>query len=159
MASLRVAIAGLGAIGLQAARAVDAGKISGITLAAVSARDAEKARRTFAAFRTLPPILPLADLADAADVVIECVPAAHFRDVAEPAVRRGRIFMPLSVGALLEHFDLVDLALQTGARILVPSGAILGLDAIRAVGEGKVHSVRLVTRKPPASLIGAPFLI
>mgnify|MGYP001358441180 CR=1 FL=1 len=34
-------------------------------------------------------------------MILEAVPAAHFAAIAGPAVARGRIFMPLSVGALL----------------------------------------------------------
>src|SRR5690606_25284863 len=51
------------------------------------------------------------------------------------------------------------LARRSGGRIVVPSGAILGLDAVRAVAEGNVESVRLITRKPPAGLAGAPLLV
>jgi aspartate dehydrogenase len=36
---------------------------------------------------------------------------------------------------------------------------LLGLDAIRAAAEGNIHSVTMVTRKPPRSLIGAPHLV
>src|SRR5262249_59134915 len=78
--------------------------------------------------------------------------------VAEPAIDRGRIFMPLSVGQLLVHADLIERARRTGARILVPTGALLGLDAVRAAAEGEIREVRMVTRKPPAGLEGAPYL-
>jgi len=37
-------------------------------------------------------------------------------------------------------------------------GALVGLDAVTAAAEGKIRSVRLTTRKPPASLAGAPYL-
>jgi len=67
--------------------------------------------------------------------------------------------VPLSVGALLAHPDLEERARATGARILVPTGALIGLDAVRAAAEGKIHSVRMVTRKPPQGLAGAPYLI
>jgi Aspartate dehydrogenase, C-terminal len=40
----------------------------------------------------------------------------------------------------------------------VPSGALFGLDAVTAAAEGRIHSVRLITRKPPRSLMGAPYL-
>jgi aspartate dehydrogenase len=79
--------------------------------------------------------------------------------VASPAIERGRIFMPLSVGALLDHMPLVDLARETGARIIVPTGALLGLDAVRAAAEGRISSARIVTRKPPRGLAGAPLLV
>ena len=41
----------------------------------------------------------------------------------------------------------------------MPSGALLGLDAVRAAKEGTFESVTMVTRKPPAGLAGAPHLI
>lgn len=156
---MKVGIAGLGAIGLKVARSIDEGAIPGLTLAAASARDRDKAARNLATFRSPPKLVRLADLAGEADVVVECIPSKHFREVAEPTVQAGKRLMTLSVGALLDHFDLVDLAWKTGAKILVPSGAILGLDAIRAVAEGNVASVRIVTRKPPAGLEGAPLLV
>ena len=76
--------------------------------------------------RSKPELLGLAALAEAADVIIECLPPQHFAEVARPAIARGRIFMPLSVGALIDHMDLVELARQSGARIIVPTGALLG---------------------------------
>ena len=41
---------------------------------------------------------------------------------------------------------------------MVPTGALLGLDAVSAAAEGQVESVRMTTRKPPAGLKGAPHL-
>jgi aspartate dehydrogenase len=156
--TLRLGIGGLGAIGLAVARKVDAGEIEGITLVAVSARDQEKARTKLAGLRTMPRLVSLAELSDLADVVLEAVPARHFAEIAEPAIAKGRIFMPLSVGQLLGHMHLVERAKSTGARILVPTGALLGLDAVRAVAEGVVASVTITTRKPPRGLAGAPYL-
>jgi aspartate dehydrogenase len=74
-------------------------------------------------------------------------------------VEAGRIFMPLSVGTLLNHMHLIERAKATGARIIVPTGALVGLDAVRAVAEGVIESVRITTRKPPAGLAGAPLLV
>ena len=155
---LSVGIGGLGTIGLKIARALDSGEIEGLKLAAVSARDVAKAEANMADFNAPVPIVPLGELADRCDVVVECAPASAFNDVGLPAVERGRIFLPISVGALLQHMDLVDRARRTGARIVVPTGALIGLDAVRAASEGKIESVRLVTRKPPLGLKGAPYL-
>lgn len=156
--SLRVGLAGLGAVGLPVARKLESG-IDGLTLAAVAVRDADKARRHLPrlgqGIRQGTP----GDLADDCDIVVEGLPPSQFRAVAEPTLRAGRIFMPLSVGQLLEHGDLVALAKQTGGRILVPTGALLGLDALRAAAEGTIHAVTIITRKPPAGLEGAPYLV
>ena len=158
-AAKKLAIAGLGAIGLTLARRVDAGDVPGLVLVAASVRDMARARKATAGLRAPPRLLTLPALADAADVIVECLPARHFLAVAEPAIARGRIFMPLSVGALIDHMQLVDVARKTGARIVVPTGALLGLDAVRAAAEGKITSVTIVTRKPPAGLAGAPLLV
>ena len=157
--TLQLGIAGLGAIGYAVARAVDAGRIEGLSLAAVAARDHARAAVKLSDFRARPRLVPLAELGDHAGVVLECVPGKFFAELARPAIERGRILMPLSVGQLLAHMDLVDLARRTGARIIVPTGALAGLDAIRAIAEGSVESVRILTRKPPRGLAGAPYLV
>jgi len=155
---ITVAIAGLGAIGLEVARALDAG-INGLALAAVSARDHDKARANMADFRIPAPVMAFEDLAEHADIVIESLPAVHFRDLATTVIAAGKTFMPLSCGQLLENWDLIDTATETGGRIIVPTGALLGLDAVRAAAEGEIESVRMVTRKPPGGLAGAPFVV
>ncbi|HZF76944.1 MAG TPA: aspartate dehydrogenase [Acetobacteraceae bacterium] len=157
MTEQRVAIAGLGAIGLHLARALDAG-VEGLRLAAVASRDPAKARDAVGGFRAPPVVTDLAGLAGHADIVVEAAPAAVFEQVAEAAIARGRIFVPSSVGALLPRMHLVDRARATGARIVVPTGALLGLDAVRAAAEGEVASVTIETRKPPRGLAGAPYL-
>jgi len=157
--TLRVAIGGFGAIGKVVAKALDDG-IEGLSLAAVSARDTARAEATLASFATPVPVLPLDRLWEAADIVVECAPAAHLRDLAEPALAHGRTLITLSCGALLDNFDLVELARRHGGRILVPTGALIGLDAVQAAAlGGGIQSVQMITRKPPGGLDGAPYLV
>lgn len=153
-----VAIGSLGTIGLRVAKRLDDG-IEGLSLTAVSANNREAASKKTESFKQAPQVIALGELAAHADIIVECAPAAVFREIAEPVIEAGKRFMPLSVGALLSHWDLVDRAAQTGAKILVPSGALLGLDAVRAAKEGQFKRVSMVTRKPPAGLAGAPHLI
>lgn len=154
----RVALAGFGAIGKVVARHIDRG-IDGLALAAVSARDVARAAVAMAGFAHPVPVLPLARLADVAEIVVECAPAALLRDIAEPALATGRTVIVLSCGALLDNFDLVDLARRQGGRILVPTGALLGLDAVQAAAVGEIRGVHMITRKPPNGLDGAPYLV
>jgi aspartate dehydrogenase len=156
-AALAVAVAGMGAVGLKVAAALDAG-LPGLRLSAVSAHDAAKAARNMAGFARPVPVRPLGELADAADLVVECAPAAVFREIAEPVLKRGKTLMIISVGALLSHFDLVDLAARNGGQIIAPTGALIGLDAVTAAAEGNIREIRMITRKPPAGLLGAPYL-
>lgn len=155
---LRVAVGGLGAIGTAVAHALDAG-IPGLVLCAVSARDVARAERRMATLATRPRVAPLGQLAALADVVVECAPASVYDDIARPTIEAGRVLVTMSSGALLSRADLIERAQQTGARIVVPSGGILGLDALKAAAEGAILSVTLITRKPPRSLAGAPYLL
>jgi aspartate dehydrogenase len=153
-----VGIAGLGAVGLNVARRLEEG-IPGLVLAAVAVRDRDKARRNLPGAGERIPIVPAEALAETCDVIIECLPPLLFRSVGLSVIDRGKIFMPLSIGQLLDNWDLVERAKKTGARILAPTGALLGLDAVRAAAEGTIHSVTMVTRKPPSGLEGAPYLV
>jgi aspartate dehydrogenase len=155
----RVAIAGLGAIGSVLAKALDQGAISSLRLTAVSAGNLEKAQRLIGEFQSDVIVAPLTDLADHADLVIECAPAAVLGEVLTPFLIQGKIAVVLSVGGLLQRPNLVALAQAHGAQIAVPSGALLGLDAVLAAAEGEIQSVRLSSRKPPRGLAGAPHLI
>lgn len=160
--ALTVAIGGIGAIGLEVARALDPatghGGVDGLRLVAVGARDHQKAAANLDGFACPPEIASLEELAVLADVVVEALPAALFERIALPALEAGRVFVPCSVGALLPRMHLVKLAQETGARILVPSGALPGLDAVRACAEGPVESITLESRKPPRGMAGAPYL-
>jgi aspartate dehydrogenase len=154
----RVAIAGLGPIGTRLARALDEG-IDGLTLAAVSSANIEKHRGWLDKLAKRPATLPIEALADAADIVVECAPSRLVRAIVAPVVSRGKTAVVLSVGALLENEDLISLAKEKGGQIVVPTGALIGLDAMTAAAVGTIHSVQMVTRKPLKGLEGAPYLV
>jgi len=156
-ATLRVAVAGLGAIGLKIAEALDRG-IPGCALAAVSAHDRGKALERVSHLHGPVPVVALEKLEPLADIVVECAPAKLLPAVAEPFLRAGKTVIVLSCGALLANEHLVSLARRHGGHIVVPSGALLGLDAVAAAAEGEIRSVRMITRKPVRGLAGAPYL-
>jgi aspartate dehydrogenase len=156
-AHLRVAVVGLGAIGMRVVEALDRG-IDGLVLAAVSVQNPEKHRGRLTSLMRTPAILPIEALVDVADIVIECAPARLLRSIVAPFVTSRKTAIVLSAGALLENEDLIDLARQNGGQIVVPTGALIGLDAVVAAAVGTIHSVRMVTRKPVTGLAGAPYI-
>lgn len=153
----RLGIAGLGAVGRTVAAHVDA-DLPAYSVAAVSARRRGRASEFIDGLGADPRIVELTELAEHADIVVEAAPAEHLRDLATPVLSQGKELVVLSCGALLEAWDLVDLAEQHGARIHIPTGALLGLDGVLGAAEGQLTSVRMVTRKPVRGLLGAPFL-
>jgi aspartate dehydrogenase len=158
MSTTRIGIAGLGAIGRDVARRLAAG-MPGVALACVAARDEAKARSWLDQERIDCPIVPLTAFPDHADLAVECAPAALLEQICRPMLEAGKQVMVLSCGALLPRTDLIDLAKARGGRIIVPTGALLGLDAVAAAAEGTIHSVRMTTRKHPNGLAGAPYLV
>ena len=154
----RVAIAGLGPIGTRLAKALDQG-IDGLELAAVSAQNIDKHKDWLAKLKKPPAALPIEALSEDADIVVECAPSRLVRSIVAPVVSRGKTAVVLSVGALLENDDLIALAKAHGGQIVVPTGALIGLDAVTAAAVGTIHSVRMMTRKPVAGLLGAPYLV
>src|SRR3954463_8934180 len=127
---LRVAIAGLGSIGTKIATALDQG-IEGLTLSAVAVRDPTKHQKLLGGLRRPPSVLPLDQLGDAADLVDACPPSGQLRAIVEPAVKRGRAAVVVSVGGLLDNFDLVDLARANGGRNLLPTPRVVGLHPLQ----------------------------
>jgi len=154
----RVGVVGLGAIGRPICRALDAG-IPGLVLAGATARSRERGEAFLATLAGRPAFLSLDDLIAASEVVVEASTQAHLQEIAPKALGAGRVLIVLSCGGLLGHDDWVALADAKGARILVPSGAIAGLDGVKGATVGRVTSVTMETRKPPRALAGAPWIV
>jgi aspartate dehydrogenase len=153
----KVGIAGLGVIGARVAGRLTSG-MEGLELTAVTSGDAGKAERTLAAMGAKAPVVSPQELAAMCDVIVECAPTAAFLSIVEPAMDAGRVVITVSAAALIEHMQVVERARAHGGRIIMATGALLGLDAVRAAALGEIHSVTMITRKPPKSLRGAPHL-
>ena len=104
---IRVALAGLGAIGLSVAQALAAG-VEGFELVAVSARDHAHAAQRLADLSIAVPVLPLEDLEPQADLLIESAPAHLLPELAHAFLSKGKNILILSVSALVDHLDLID---------------------------------------------------
>jgi aspartate dehydrogenase len=158
MNTTRIAIAGLGAIGRAVARRLTDG-LPGLSLACIAAGNAEKARGWLKEQNIDCPVVELEEFPRHADLAVECAPASLIERICKPMLEAGKQVMVLSCGALLPRPELIELAKANGGRIIVPTGALLGLDAVAAAAEGTIHSVKMTTRKPPVGLVGAPYLV
>ena len=147
---IKAGIVGMGVIGQHIAKAIDNG-IPGVTLAGVSVRTATTAGG-FAAYS-------LDDLIRKADLIVEAATQAALLDFGPAVLTAGKHLMVLSVGGLVGVLDeWARLAERHGCRILVPSGAIAGLDGMKGAREGAITAVTMETRKPPRGLAGAPWI-
>ena len=158
MAIKSMGIVGCGAIGQALVRAVEAGKLA-VRIAGVTSRSERRAREFLEAFNNPPPYLPLNELIDASDLLVEAAGGHVVAELARKTFAAGKDLMVISVGALLEHPEIMAESRRTGCHLYVPSGAIAGLDGIKSACVGAITHVTHTTRKPPLGLEGAPYLV
>ncbi len=92
-------------------------------------------------------------------VVLECAGHAAVDTYGEPALRAGADLVVVSAGALAQadrHDRLLAAARDTGRQVIVPAGAIGGLEFLSAVRLAGPLAVRYRSRKPPAAWRGTP---
>ena len=159
---LRLVICGLGSIGIDVAHAVLQDKVPGVVLTGVIEPTVSPNREQIAA-TGLPVYDELADLDwDSTDVVLEAASQTALRSIAPRVLEQGVDLVALSAGATLDSefmAALVSSAHESGSRVWFPSGALGGLDAVRAANISAVHSIKLTTTKPPHAFTGAPYVI
>lgn len=153
-----IGIVGCGTIGKALIRAAEDGKLP-VRIAGVASRTERTAREFLASFPSPPPYLPLRELIQRSDMMIEAATGAVVADLAEAVFAARKDLMVISVGALLDHPEVIETARNTGCRLYVPSGAIAGLDGVKSAVIGSVSHVTHTTRKPPLGLEGAPYLV
>ncbi|WP_088329579.1 aspartate dehydrogenase [Lacimicrobium sp. SS2-24] len=155
---LKVGIAGFGTIGRVVAKALDEG-MEGLVLSGIVSGNEQKARQAMQQLTKPVALLNANKLASEADVVVDCAPTAAFMDIAEPVLSAGKTLITVSGAAILQHPQVVELARRCHGRIILATGAFLGLDAVRAAALGTIYSVSMVTRKPPTSLVKAKYIV
>ena len=101
----------------------------------------------------------LKELVKKSDLVIEAAHASVVPELLELVIKHKKQIMLMSVGGLLTKKGLFTKIKNKKIKMYIPSGAIAGLDALKAARMGKIKSVKLTTRKPIAGLVGASYLI
>lgn len=138
-----VGVAGLGAMGRVVAGGLASGELPGMRLAAVAEVCAENPFDV--------PKVDFCALALACDLVCECLPAAAVPDLAAACLPAGTDMVVITSAALLLYPEILEAHRDSRARIFVPSGALAGMDAVRALASaGAVTGARLASTKPPA---------
>ncbi|MCB1592340.1 MAG: DUF108 domain-containing protein [Alphaproteobacteria bacterium] len=149
---LKVGVAGVGAIGRAVCRALlsDEG-IEGLILHRISdLKGHGDMSIQNADFKTL---------ARECDLIVECLPATQVPALADAAFEYGRPLTLISSAALLLYPDILEKQKGTGSRIYVPSGALAGLDGVKAMKEMGIERSLIASTKPPKGFEGAPYVV
>lgn len=141
---MRLVLVGWGAIGSEVARLL-AARGAPVDLVAVGVRDTGRSL-------PYPMITDPAELAACSpDLVVEVAGRAAVLPWGEAALRAGADYAPVSTSAFAEHGvldGLLALARSAGRQILIPSGALGGIDALSAAARMPLSSVTHEVTKP-----------
>jgi aspartate dehydrogenase len=155
---MRIGILGAGSIGETLARAIDDGKI-GASLAAISDQDSARAQKLASSLKNTPPVVSIDRLVEVSDLVVEAASQAAVPLIVPLCLAQRKSVLVLSVGALLGREEWLRQAAEQGIGFYVPTGAILGLDAVKAASLGVIRMAELSSRKPLAALRDAKFVL
>ena len=158
MKTIRVGIIGCGTIGSEISRAIEK-EIPEMELTALADLDQIKARKLKKSLSSKPQVVPSEELIGLVDLVVEAASKEASASLARSALKKGKDILVMSVGGLLDQEDIFSLAKKKNCKVYLPSGAIAGLDGIKAASRGKIYSLGLTTYKSPSSLAGAPYIL
>ncbi len=161
MSKLRIGIVGCGAIGSSLARSIVKNFSKDAQLTALYDIVPEKSKKLSGVVsqgKSLA-VSGLIQLIDRSDLVIEAASAKVSWEIARHVLKMGRLLMVMSVGGVVAHAEkLFELAKKHKTKAYIPSGAICGIDAIKASGIGKIKKVTLTTVKNPVSFKGVEYV-
>lgn len=164
MSGKEIAIIGCGAIGSILAKSIDEGNAGKTDLRILFDLQKEKSEGLARELSKSPIIA--SDVEDilkdeAIDVVVEAASQRAVSEYSTDILRSGKNLVVLSIGALsdLELLKEVrEAAEESGHRVYLPSGAILGVDGIQAAKIAGFEEAVLTTRKPPETLSKTKFV-
>lgn len=158
---VRIGLIGLGTIGKSLARAVAQNQAGHATLEAVLVRPANlDPARVFLADLGLDLVLssdPEEFFEAGTTLIVEAAGQEAVRLYGSEALMTKRDLLVCATGAFTDDslFEgLADLAAQYGRRLIIPSGAIGGIDALASAALIGLDEVSVVTRKPPVAWAG-----
>jgi len=82
------------------------------------------------------------------DILVEATTSADVLTFIRRALQARKHVLVLSVGKLLQADDIFSLARENGCSLMVPSGAIAGIDAVKSASLVPINKIVLTTRKP-----------
>ncbi len=161
MRKLKIGIVGCGAIGSSLAKEIVVNMRNAACLAALYDIRLEKSKLLSKQLtkNTKFCVANLESLIRKSDLVIESSCGKAAWEIVRKSLSSGRKVMVMSVGGMVGHLDqLFVLAKKFNAQIYFPSGAISGIDALKAANIAGVQRVVLTTRKHPDAFKGVEYV-
>ncbi|MBN2830731.1 MAG: aspartate dehydrogenase [Candidatus Omnitrophica bacterium] len=160
MNKLNIGIVGCGAIGGSLAKAIIKDFAKEARLTALYDIDTLKSAMLVKKLKIRPIVsIDLGGLIRRSDLIIEAASAKSSFAIAKSALALKKNVMVMSVGGIVQGFNLLSkLAFKNNRKIYIPSGAISGVDALKAASIGRVKNVTITTTKNPLGFKGVSYI-
>ena len=157
---IKIGIVGCGAIGSRIAKSIenelkDIYQLTGLyDIKVQKSRDLERSLKIQRIVKS-----SLDNLLKTCELMVEAVNATNTRTIIYKALKAKCHVLAMSVGQLLNASDIFRLAGKNQCYLLLPSGAIAGIDAIKAISSVHIQSITLTTRKSISGFADLPYLM
>ena len=152
---MKIGIIGIGAIGSVLCKFIDK-ELKDSKVIAICDIDKNKAKKLSSSLKSKPIITNIENLIKKSDLVIEAVSPSIVKSILKKCIKHKKHLMVMSVGGIIQNMNLLK---KLTARLFIPSGAICGIDGVKAANIGKISFATITSTKNPRSLKGAPYII
>lgn len=152
---MRIGVIGCGAIGSVLCRFIDK-EMEDSELVAVCDIDTNKVEELAKSLKSKPMITDIDTVIKKSELVVEAVSGSIVRSLIEKCIKNKKHLMVMSVGGVIQNMGLLE---KLTARLFIPSGAICGIDGVKAANIEKIESATITSTKSPRSLEGAPYIV
>ena len=152
---MKIGVIGCGAIGSVLCKFIDK-ELKDSKLVAICDIDKDKAKKLSSSLKSKPEITDMDSVIKKSDLVVEAVHPSVVKSILEKCAKNKKHLMVMSVGGLIQNMGLLK---KLTARLFIPSGAICGIDGVKAAAIEKISSATITSTKSPRSLEGAPYIV
>lgn len=155
---MNIGIIGCGTIGSKIGESIE--NIKAIQTVYFLDHSIESSRKISSKLKKAVATESIDDFIDNVNLVIEAASQEAVRTYAYKILNKGKDLMIMSVGALVDgefHSKLKKLAKEKNCKIIIPSGAVAGIDGINSVSNN-IDEITLITKKPIKSFENVEFL-
>lgn len=134
---MKIGLVGLGVIGKELKKTIEEIKQAEL----IGVYDIDESKKT----------MDLVELVKESDLVVETAHPDAVKQVIELCIQEKKDVMSMSIGGVLAFPDIFKRIEEAGINLYLPSGAVAGIDAIKAIN-GEAESIKLITTKPASTL-------
>jgi len=152
---MKIGVIGCGAIGSVLCRFIDK-ELEDSELVAVCDIDKGRAEKVVESLGSKARVTDIDNLIKESELVVEAVSPSIVKSLLEKCIEHKKHLMVMSVGGIIQNIGLLD---KLTARLFIPSGAICGIDGVKAANVEEISSATITSTKSPKSLEGAPYIV